>query len=69
MVVRIRVLLLEVYIAVKLLQVLRELLKLIVEVFRQLLVSDLLGAAINDQSAQVLLPLRRLHVGLVPVLN
>lgn len=60
MVIRIGMLLLEVDIAMELLQILCELLKLLVKVLRELFVANLLRAAINDQSAQVLLPLRRL---------
>ena len=60
MVIRIGMLLLEVDIAMELLQILCELLKLLVKVLRELFVANLLRAAINDQSTQVLLPLRRL---------
>lgn len=47
-VLRVRVLLLKVDVAVELLQIFRELLELIVKVFGQLFVSDLLCAAVND---------------------
>jgi len=46
----IRVLLLEVHVAVELAEILRELTELIIEVFGELLVADLLSTAINDQS-------------------
>ena len=51
--VRIRVLLLEGDIAVELGQVLAKRAELIVKVLRQLLASDLMRAAVDDQSSQV----------------
>ena len=51
--VRIRVLLLEGDVAVELGQVLAERAELLVEVLRQLLASDLMRAAVNDQPSQV----------------
>jgi len=65
----VRVLLLKIDIVSELPQVLVKLRDVLVEAFVQLPRPDLLCATVDDQSSQVLPPLRRLIVGLRPVVS